>query len=146
MIRYFHRYKKSDPVQEPRFGYTVVYRVRYKDKDFQLASLFESEEEPLKQRRKAMEVFGETRKIIEFLTSNGFLGEGTIEFTSEIFSRIGNDEITIVGGGEENDLINLSLEFETLRTFGYISSMEPTMIVLDKDGKEVTILMTDLFY
>lgn len=144
MIRYFHKYKKDEPVQEPRFGYTVVYRVRYKDKYFQLASLFESDDDPLKQRRKAMEVYTEARKIIEFLTGKGFFGEETIEFVSEVYSRIANDEIKIVGAGAENDLLNLSLEYETLRTFGYLSPSEPTMIVLDKDGKEIRILMTEL--
>ena len=145
MVRYFHKFRKDEPVQTPLFGYTVIVEVRYEDHHFRIASIFERDTDPLIERKKAMSVYGETQKILQFLTSNGFFNDTTIEYTADVYSRIGNDEIKIVGAGEEYDLINLSLEFETLRTFGYLSPLEPTMIVLGKDGKEVTILMTDLF-
>jgi hypothetical protein len=144
MIRYFHKYKKNEPVEEPLFGYFVNVELKYSDKHFRISSIFESKDEPLKERRKAMEVYGETRKIIEFLTRNGYFDDTTMEFTSDVYSRISNDEIKILGNGLDEDAQNLTLEYETLKLYGYIPPDEPTMTLIDPDGAERIILMTDL--
>jgi hypothetical protein len=145
VIRYFHKYKKSDIIPTPRFEYTFVCEIRYQDKQYQLTSAFTTEDDPLPQRRKAMRIYGETRKIIEFLVRNGFFGEADqMEFTTEIFSRIGGDEIQILGAGLDIDTPNLVLEFETLKLFGFIPSGEPTMTLVSTNDEEVTILMTDI--
>jgi len=91
-----------------------------------------------------MAVFNETRLIIGFLVKNGYFGDETMEFTIEIYNRIGNDKIKIIGNGEDDDMANLGFEFETLKTFGYIPNSEPTMVLLNDDGLEITILKTEL--
>lgn len=146
MIRYFHKFKKNEVVQKPIFDYTVVFEVRYKDNHFRLASLFECETEPLKERKKAMVVYGETRKVIEFLAKNGFFDDEPMEFTADVYSRIGNDQIRILGAGIDEDAPNLSLEFETLKLYGFIPDGEPTMTLISPDGIETTILMSDIAY
>lgn len=94
-----------------------------------------------------MRTYGEARKIIEFLVRNGFFGEeAQMEFTTELYSRIGGDEIQILGGGLDTDTPNLVLEFETLKLFGYIPPGEPTMTLVSTDDEESTILMTDIAY
>lgn len=94
-----------------------------------------------------MQIYGETRKIIEFLVRNGYFGEtAQMEFTTEVFSRIGGDEIQILGAGIDTDIPNLVMEFETLKLFGFIPIAEPTMTLVNTDGREVIILMTDIAY
>jgi hypothetical protein len=144
MIRYFHHFLKDEPVQTPLFDYTVIFEIRYKDQHFRIASIFESQDDPLKERKKAMSVYGETQKILQFLTNNGFFDGTTMEYTAEVYSRIGNDEIKLLGNGNDEDVQNLKLEFETLRLYGFIPDGESTMTLTGPMGEEVIILLTDL--
>jgi hypothetical protein len=120
--------------------------VRFKDQHFRIASVFESQDNPLKERKKAMSVYEETQKILQFLTRNGFFDDTTMEYTADLYSRIGNDEIKLLGNGLEEDVPNLKLEYETLRLYGFIPDGEPTMTLINPEGVETTILMSDIAY
>jgi hypothetical protein len=131
----------------PRFEYSVVTELLFDDRHFRLVSLFESDDFPLIERQKAMNIYSETRRVIDFLINNKFFKEfDTLEFSVQVFCRIGNDELCILGAGMDYDMEFLNLEYETLMTFGYINTMEPTMTVLTDDGRELIILPTDLVY
>ena len=144
MIRYFHHFLKYEPIQTPLFDYTVIFEIRYKDQHFRIASIFESQDYPVQERKKAMSVYGETQKILQFLTRNGFFDDTIMEYTAEVYSRIGNDEIKLLGGGLDEDIKNLKLEFDTLGLYGFIPDEEPTMILSSPKGEKVTVLMTDI--
>ncbi len=141
MIRYFHKYKKSDPIQIPLFEYSVNFEFRCNDVPFSLVGNFANDDDPMVIRRKAMAVYSTTNKAIEFLIKNGFFGfNDVLEYSLQVYSRIGNDTIQILGGGDDTDLENQKLEFETMDTFGYVPAIEPKVVVKDKDGNEFTIL------
>ena len=146
MIRYFHHFMKDEPVQTPLFDYTVIFEVRYKDNHFRIASVFESETDPIIARKKAMSVYSETQKILQFLTRNGFFDDTTMEYTADVYSRIGNDEIKLLGNGLDEDVPNLKLEYETLQLYRFIPDGEPTMTLISPEGVETTILMSDIAY
>ncbi len=141
MIRYYSKYKKSDPIQKPHFEYSVICEFRFNNVPFSLISSFENENDPMDIRRKAMTVYSTTKKAVEFLIKNWFFNMADeMEYSLQVYSRIGNDTIQIMGGGDDTDLENLSLEFTTMDTFGYIPDSEPKMVVKDKVGNETTVL------
>ena len=141
MIRYFHKYKKSDPILKPHFEYSVICEFNFNEVPFSLVSNFTNDNDPMSIRREAMTVYSTTNKAIEFLIKNCFFGfNDVLEYALQVYSRIGNDTIQILGGGDDTDLENQSLEFTTMDTFGYVPAMEPKVVVKDKDGNEFTIL------
>ena len=141
MIRYYSKYRKADPVQKPHFEYSVICEFRFNNVPFSLISSFENENDPMDIRRKAMTVYSVTKKAVEFLIENGFFDmTDELEYSLQVYSRIGNDTIQLLGGGMDTDLENLSLEFTTMDTFGYVPKSEHIVKVKDKNGKDLTVL------
>lgn len=143
MIRYYHKFIRTDAIQIPLFEYSLNFEFRYNDITFSMVSSFANDNDPMFIRRKAMTVYSTAKKTIEYLIENGFFGfNDTLEYALQVYSRIGNDTIQILGGGADTDLEHLKLEFDTMDTFGYIPDSEPTMVVRDKNGWGLTIIQT----
>lgn len=141
MICYFHKFKKSDPLPAFRFGYRVVFNFNYNDFKFGFDEWCEHEDDPIIARRQALELYRRTQGVIEFLIKNLFFTEYDIlEYDSQIYSRINNSIIQILGGGENEDLMYQRLEYYVLDLYNYISKMEPTSVHLDEYGMEYLTL------